>query len=84
MTALVGCTERNETNEKGNWYPMAGEVIGVNNETDVVTICNRNGVKYSFYGTEDYAEGDFVAVIMDDNGTPGIYDDTVIMAYYQG
>ena len=80
MTA-AGCG-KNENESK--IYPICGEIIGINREKDIVTFCTSTGNKFSFYGAEDYAEGDIVACIMDDNGTPGIYDDRVIMAYYQG
>ena len=80
MTA-AGC-RRNENESK--IYPICGEVIGINLEEDIVTFCTSNGNKFSFYGTEDYAEGDIVACIMDDNGTENVCDDIVIMAYYQG
>lgn len=83
MAALLGCLASCNT-ERSGWYPMSGTVVGVNRADDIVTFSNPNGQKFSFYGSEDWGEGDKVAVIMDDNGTEYVDDDIVIMAYYQG
>ena len=84
LATLTGCIIDRARESKHRIYPMSGEVIGINREDDIVTFENPNGHKFSFYGCEDWGEGDKLAVIMDDNGTPTIYDDIVVMAYYQG
>ena len=76
---MTGC-RRNET----KIYPLSGIIVGINDELDLVTFSTSNGNKFSFYGVEDYEEGDRVACIMNDNGTDLIYDDIVILANYQG
>ncbi len=83
MAALLDCLASCNT-ERSGWYPMSGVIVGVNEADDIVTFSNANGQKFSFYGSEDWSEGDTVAVIMNDNGTEYVDDDTVIMAYYQG
>ena len=80
MTVMAGC----KNGMRSKIYPLAGEVIGVNEDLNLVTFSTSNGNKFSFYGIEDYAEGDRVAAIMDDNGTEIVYDDIVIMVNYQG
>lgn len=66
-------------------YPDMGVVTDVNSETDIVEVTMFNGESSEFYGAEDWFEGDFVALIMSDNGTPDyIYDDMIIDANYAG
>ena len=65
-----------------NIYPVTGKVIGLNYDSDVVTFETDTGIRYQFYGTEDYAIGDCISVVMDRNGTPLVTDDIVLFAYY--
>lgn len=74
----------NEANRLDGIYPKSGTVIAVNHDEDTVTFADHRGDVWSFYGAEDWMEGDRIAVIMDDNGTPVILDDLVISARYEG
>lgn len=66
-------------------YPAAAVVTGLDYEADIVTVEKGNGMIYEFYGTEDYAEGDVVSMIMWDNGTTDdVSDDWVVDARYSG
>lgn len=65
-------------------YPAAGIVTEVNRETDTVTFTDANGNDWSFYGAEDWIEGDTCAAIMDSRGTESILDDRIIHARYCG
>jgi len=65
-------------------YPETARVIEVNYEEDTVTVETFNGFTFIFEGCEDYAEGDGVALIMEDNDTEKVYDDEIIMVRYCG
>lgn len=70
-------------------YPHMGEVISVipkaNGEYEV-TFADGAGRSWSWIDDSgDWFTGDFVATIMDDNGTPEtVYDDLVVDAKYVG
>lgn len=65
-------------------YPMTAKVVEVNYDEDIVTVETFTGFLFSFEGCEDWAEGDCASLIMDDNGTEKILDDTIVMAQYGG
>ena len=65
------------------YYPMAGVVVDVNYDTDIVTIDSHSNL-WEFKGTEDWCPGDIAACIMSDNGTRTIYDDIIVDVRYQG
>ena len=65
-------------------YPKTAKVIEVNYDEDLVTIETCTGITYTFEGCEDWAEGDGVSLIMEDNGTESILDDCILMAEYTG
>lgn len=66
-------------------YPKTTICLAVNHQTDTVTVADCNGTKWTFNGCQDFEEGDLIALIMNDNGTPDtIWDDTVVTARYSG
>lgn len=65
-------------------YPTAGVITEVNREADTVTFTDANGNAWSFYGAEDWMEGDTCAAIMDRRGTDTIYDDAIVAVRYCG
>lgn len=66
-------------------YPLSTIVCGVDVDNDIVGLEDFNGNVWEIRGVEDYMEGDVVALIMSDNGTPHtIEDDVVISARYCG
>ena len=77
LTALCGVAS-------AELYPETARVVDLDYDADVVTVETFNGFLFSFYGCEDYCEGDGVALIMDDNGTEKVYDDCIVMAQYGG
>ena len=77
LTALCGVAS-------AELYPETARVVELNYDEDIVTVETFNGFLFSFYGCEDYCEGDGVALIMDDNGTEKVYDDCIIMVQYCG
>lgn len=65
-------------------YPMAGVVVDLDREHDVVNVSIASGLLYEFYGVEDWDIGDIAAMTMDDNGTETILDDKIVDARYAG
>lgn len=59
-------------------YDMGTKTIEDDEGLIALTDGNGNGWEYEQY-PEDYYPGDYVSVLMDDNGTPNtIYDDIII------
>lgn len=66
-------------------YPKTAQVIELDPMLDTVACIDGAGNKWEFYGVEDWQIGDFVSLLMDDNGTPNtIYDDQITMTLYAG
>ena len=65
-------------------YPLTVKVETVNHEADVVSCVDGTGNVWEFFGCEDWQEGDFASLLMNDKGTPSIYDDEIITARYAG
>lgn len=70
-------------------YPHMGEVTAVTHKANgeyEITFADGVGRQWSWLDDSgDWFTGDFVAVIMDDNGTPEtVYDDCVLNARYVG
>ena len=68
--------------ETQNLYPLTTFVISVNYTTDTVITEDSNGNLWTFYGVEDWQNGDCCSFIMDNNGTPEIKDDKIVSAKY--
>lgn len=69
-------------NQISHLYPLSTTVTEINNDT--VTVEDSNGNLWSFNGVEDWQVGDGCALIMHDNSTSEIMDDTIISTRYQG
>lgn len=66
-------------------YPTAGVIVDLDEKNDLVTFSTGSGLLYSFYGIEDYDNGDIVSVIMSDNATPdSALDDKIVDVRYAG
>jgi hypothetical protein len=68
----------------GTEYPQGFIVTEVNQESDTITLTTATGYDYIWEGAEDWQEGDQVAAIMNDQGTPSILDDSIICIKYVG
>lgn len=68
-------------NRQNHLYPLTTTVTEINNDT--ITVEDSNGNLWSFNGVEDWQVGDGCALIMHDNSTSEIVDDTIISAKYQ-
>lgn len=69
-------------NQQKHLYPLTTTVTEVNN--DIVTVEDSNGNLWSFNDAEDWEVGDGCALIMHDNSTSEIVDDTIVSTQYQG
>lgn len=69
-------------NQISHLYPLSTTVTEINNNT--VTVEDSNGNLWSFNGAEDWEINDSCALIMNDNNTKDIHDDTIISTRYQG
>lgn len=65
-------------------YPVSTVVTEVDEELNLVTVETFTGIKYQFYGTDDWIPGDVAALLMDTNGTDTVIDDSIIAARYSG
>lgn len=69
-------------NQISHLYPLTTTITEIKNDT--VTVEDSNGNLWSFDGAEDWEINDSCALIMDDNNTKDIRDDTIISTRYQG
>ena len=65
-------------------YPRTAVVTALEYDTDSVVVTDAVGYVWAFYGIENYEVGDMVSLIMNDNGTETITDDSVVDALYGG
>lgn len=65
-------------------YPDTMEIVGIDEESDTVTLATATGYVYQMTGTEDYIEGDLVSLIMYSNGTKSVLDDEILAARFSG
>jgi hypothetical protein len=80
---LVGFAAPIGNNEADHLYPKTAIVDRLEDNDIVVCVdCNEN--VWTFYGVEDWQEGDIVSLLMDDMGTATIYDDEIVKTYYSG
>lgn len=70
--------------EPAKEYPTCATVVELDRENDEVVVEDFNGNLWAFEGCEDWAEGDICAMIMNDEGTSEIYDDTIVQVRYCG
>ena len=65
-------------------YAETGIIVETDAKQDLVTVECVNGNLFSFYGIEDYEEGDLVGMLMSNNGTGTVYDDVILSTNYVG
>lgn len=83
LPLLIGMNAE-PTTDTVTQYAKQGIVTEIDTQQDVVTFIDTQGRAWSFYGVEDWQEGDMLACIMDTQGTDTVYDDAVLCATYQG
>lgn len=67
-----------------NMYAKTAMVYELDRTCDIVYVVDSNGEAWTFEGCEDYELGDYVSMIMYDNGTQSIYDDIILKVQYSG
>lgn len=65
-------------------YPQTFVVDLVNHEQNYMVLVDFNGNEWIWEGIEDFNCGDIVAAIMEERGTPTIYDDEIVKIRYTG
>ena len=65
-----------------NYYALTTKVIEINREKDEVVCEDYNGNLWVFTGCEDWMKNDTASLLMCDNGTDIIYDDSIINMRY--
>ena len=65
-------------------YPQTFVVDSVNHEQNYMILIDFNGNEWIWEGVEDFDCGDIVAAIMEERGTPTIYDDEIVKIRYAG
>lgn len=64
-------------------YAKLAVVIDLDPVFDYVFVSDWNGDIWVLDGIEDWCVGDYVSMVMYDNGTEEIWDDEVLNAYYE-
>lgn len=82
LTAIVGLFVPDEKEE--STYALTTQVVQLDYENDLVVCEDFNGNLWEFSGCEDWMYGDIASLVMNDMGTPSIYDDEIISARYSG
>lgn len=67
---------------ESNLYALTTVVVEVDRDNDTVTCEDDTGNLWEFYGVEDWKIGDCASLLMNDQGTPSIYDDAIEGARY--
>lgn len=65
-------------------YPQTFVVDLVNHEQNYMVLVDFNGDEWIWEDVEDFDCGDIVAAIMEECGTPTVYDDKIIKIRYAG
>lgn len=58
-------------------YALTVKVVSIDLENDLVTCEDCNGNLWQFFGVEDWEVGDSASLLMNDSGTPEIWDDVI-------
>lgn len=82
VALTCACTQTNAP--KDEIYATTTVVVEINEQDDLVACEDCNGNVWTFYGVEDWQEGDFATLTMDTCGTADIYDDEIVVARYSG
>ena len=65
-------------------YPRVGQVTEINRSWGYVAIKDSVGELWLLYDVDDWAVGDVVSMMLNDNNTDTITDDIIVKAYYSG
>ena len=59
-------------------YVTQAKVISIDTTANTVQIEDSHGEVWEFFGTENFQKGNSVIVLMDDQSTSTVYDDTIL------
>ncbi len=65
-------------NEESATYTLATCVAEVDEANDAVICKDNDGNLWEFYGCDGLQSGDCIDLLMNDHGTPTLYDDEVV------
>ena len=65
-------------------YALTTVVSKLDTENDAVVCYDSTGNSWVFHGIEDWEIGDICSMLMNDKGTPEIYDDEIVATRYGG
>ena len=66
-----------------NVYAKTAIVTEIDRKNDLVTVRDGVGYEWQFYGVEDWMIGDYASMVMYDNKTKSIFDDSIIDVKYE-
>jgi len=59
-------------------YVTQAKIIGIDTTADTVQIEDSHGEIWEFFGAENFQKGNSVIMLMDDQSTSSVYDDTIL------
>ena len=62
-------------------YVIQAKVIGIDTTADTVQIEDSHGEIWEFFGTENFQKDNSVIVLMDNQSTSSVYDDTILSVH---
>lgn len=83
LAASRGNSAGRSLNRKGEVYPDCGVITKIRNGMVFITMQNGNVFKFADEAG-DWCIGDLVAVMLNDNGTAKVSDDSVVRVKYSG
>ena len=66
-----------------NLYAKVAIVTELNRDDDIVTVTDSSGYMWEFSGCEDWMLNDYCSMVMYDNNTSLIFDDSIIDVKYE-
>ena len=62
---------------KVTYYALTAKVIKLDSINDIVAVEDSTGNIWEFYGTQDWELNDCVSLVMNNQGTDSIFDDSI-------
>lgn len=78
------CPTKGGNETPAGFYPLTALVVETDEAADTVFVEDYAGNLWSFEGVEDWFVGDFASLLMNDMGTPLIFDDEIVAVRYAG
>ena len=84
-TTITACGKQTKAADNSKEYPTMVKITKINPQYDTMVGIDASGEMWQLEGIKDYDVNDYVALIMNDNGTPHyIYDDEIVDMRYCG